>query len=250
MSDSPEALERLRRRVPVIGTLQSICAPTLTEIAILSGYDFIVLDCEHSVLDEPSQLASLQVISGTEAFSVVRVRPQDFAAVGRYLDFGAHAILLPDVRSAADASAFVAAATHGPRGTRSSTGAVRANRYGIPSSKQAPAPLLLAMIEGAQAVDAIEAIAATPGLDGLVIGPNDLAADLDVVDDFSAPAYVAAFTAVEQAAKRERLILGSRTHPGFPIERLLGAGHCFILAGRDVAAIREGYRLNLREARR
>ena len=106
------------------------------------------------------------------------------------------------------------------------------------------------MIESAQAIDAIEAIAATPGLDGLLIGPHDLAADLGVPGDFSAPAYVKAFTAVERAAKSADLILGSRTHPGFPTERLIEAGHSFILAGSDVAAVIEGYRLNLAEVRR
>jgi 4-hydroxy-2-oxoheptanedioate aldolase len=250
LSDSPAALERLRRRQPVFGALQTICAPTLTEIAILSGYDFIILDCEHSVLDEPAHLLCLQAISGTHGFAVVRVRRQDFDAVGRYLDLGAHAILLPDVRSVTDASAFVAAATHGPHGTRSSTGArTRAQQYGLASHRQSRSALLLAMIEGARAIDAIDAIAATPGLDGLVIGPHDLAADLGVPADFSAPVYVTAFAAVERAAKSAGLILGSRIHPGFPIERLLEAGHRFILAGSDVAAVVEGYRLNLLDVR-
>jgi 4-hydroxy-2-oxoheptanedioate aldolase len=250
LCDSPGALERLRRREAVFGAMQTISSPTLTEIAIVSGYDFITLDCEHSVLDERAHLLCLQVISGSYAFAAVRVRRQDLDAVGRYLDLGAHAILMSDVRSVADASAFVAAATYGPHGTRSSSGGrKRAQRYGLASRRQAQAPLLLAMIEGAQAVEAIEAIAATPGLDGLVIGPNDLAADLGV-PDFFAPAYVKAFAAVERAAQTAGLILGSRTHPGFPIERLLEAGHCFILAGSDVGAIVEGYRLNLAEVRR
>ncbi len=248
-SRSRGTLSRLRRREPVFGTLQSIPSPMLTEIALWSGYDFIILDIEHGVLDEPSLLASLQVISHTPAFAVVRVRPRDYGAVGRYLDFGADGILLPDVCSALEAQLFVAAATHGPYGSRSSSGSARALHYGLGSRANCGSPLLLAMIEGADAVSNIDAILATPGLDGAVIGPHDLAADLGAENDFSTPAYQAAFTRIEEAATRAGVLLGSRTHPGFPIERLLSAGHSFILASGDVSALRDGFRAHLQAVR-
>lgn len=242
-------LSRLRRHEPVYGTLQSIPSPILTEIALWSGYDFIILDVEHGVLDEPSLLASLQVISHTPAFAVVRVRPRDFSAVGRYLDFGADGILLPDVCSSLEAQMFVAAASYGPYGSRSSSSSARAMHYGLGGRASCGSPLLLAMIEGAEAVSNIDAIVATPGLDGAVIGPHDLAADLGTENDFSAPAYHEAFTRIEEAATRAGVLLGSRTHPGFPIERLRSAGHSFILASGDVSALRDGYRAHLEAAR-
>lgn len=244
------ALARLRQGQAVFGTLQSIPTSLVTEIAVLSGYDFVILDCEHAVLDEPSHVASLQVISSSDAFSIVRVRPKDFDAVGRYLDFGADGILLPDVQSAAQAREFVAAANQGPKGTRSSTGgSARALRYGIGSKVPAAQPLLLAMIEGTAAVAAIDEIATTAGLDGLVIGPHDLAADLGIADDFSTSAYAQAFAAVERAGARAGLLLGTRAHPGYPVERLLQCGHRFILVGADIAALRDGYRANLDAAK-
>jgi 2-keto-3-deoxy-L-rhamnonate aldolase RhmA/pimeloyl-ACP methyl ester carboxylesterase len=245
------ALARLRLGEPVFGALQSIPTPMVTEIAVWSGYDFVILDCEHAIVDETAHLAALQVISGSDAFAVVRVRPGDLSAVGRYLDIGADGILLPDVRSAAEAQAFVAAAFHAPAGTRSSTGgSARATRYRLVNNEPRARPLLLAMIEGAQAVSAISAIAATPGLDGLVIGPYDLAADLGVPEDFSMPVYRETFAAVERAAVRAGILLGSRSHPGFSIERLLDAGHRFILLSSDAAALRDGYRAHLEAVRR
>jgi 2-keto-3-deoxy-L-rhamnonate aldolase RhmA len=248
---SPVALARLRLRLPVFGILQTIPNATLTEMALWSGYDFVILDCEHGVVDEQAHLACLRVISGSQAFSVVRVRPGDIGAVGRYLDFGADGIMLPGVQTAADAAGFVAAATHGPVGTRSSTGSgSRAARYGLHDQAAGERPLLLAMIEGKQAVANIAAIVATPGLDGLVIGPYDLSADLGCPYDYSSPAYNDAFVRIEQAATGARLLLGTAAHAGFPVERLLGSGHCFILASVDIFALRDGYRSHLEAARK
>jgi 2-keto-3-deoxy-L-rhamnonate aldolase RhmA len=236
------AAARLRSREPVFGVMQLVPVPTVTELAVWSGSDFIVLDCQYGAMDELAHLAALQLISGSDALGCIRVRPGDLGAVGRYLDFGADAIMLPDVSTAADAAAFVAAATHGPTGTRSSTGSgARAARYGMDGRSDLEKPLLLAIIESAEAVANIAAIAATPGLGGLVIGPNDLSANLGSMGDFSTPAYISAFTTVEQAASRAGLILGSSIHSGFGIERLLQGGHCFILAGSDVSALRDGF---------
>jgi 4-hydroxy-2-oxoheptanedioate aldolase len=243
-------IERLKQGQPFFGVMQSIPSPTLTEIALLSGFDFIVLDREHAAVDESAQLASIQVVSLSGGFVLVRLRANEFAAVGRYLDFGVNGILMPDVCSAEDASLFVAAATHGPRGTRSWTGGgSRVQRYGLDPHAAPVKPLLLAMIEGAAGVRAIEGIVATEGLDGIVIGPHDLSADLDSPNDFSTEAYRTAFETVEAAVTRRGKILGSRTHPGFPIERLLAAGHRFILTCGDVSALRDGFHLHLEAVR-
>ena len=243
-------LQRLRSGEPVFGALQMMPGPTVTELAVWAGFDFVLIDCEHGVVDEPAQVASLQMLSGSDAFAVVRVRPGDLASVGRYLDFGADGIMMPDVRSAAAAVAFVAAATHGPTGTRSSTGSgSRAARYGLAAPPPGDPPLLLAMIESAAAVASIASIVETPGIGGIVIGPYDLAADLGCAGDFSAPAYQAAFETVESAAVRHGLALGSVPHPGFPAERLIAAGHRLILASVDVFALRDGLRSHLAAAR-
>jgi 2-keto-3-deoxy-L-rhamnonate aldolase RhmA len=231
------AIDRLRARNPVFGIVQTIPVPTVTELAVWCGADFIILDCEHGVIDEPAHVSCLQAI-GTTAFACVRVRPGDFNAVGRYLDFGADAILMPDVRGATDAAAFVAAAIPGPRGTRGSTGSARATRYGL--DRSVPQPLLLALVESGEAVANIRAIAATPGLDGVVIGPSDLSADLDCDNDFSAPRYCAAFEMVERSASAAGLLLGTRPHGAFAAERLMSSGHCFIIATSDIGALRAG----------
>jgi 4-hydroxy-2-oxoheptanedioate aldolase len=244
----------LYARELLIGALQTLPSTLATEVALRSGFDFIIIDCEHGVIDEPAQIASLQIISSTDALAVVRVRPRDFNAVSRYLDFGADAILLANVQTPDDASQFVAAGAHWHDGTRSSSVRTRLDRFDIESDPRwsiasRPPPALLAMIEGRAAVNCIDAIAATPGLTGLVIGPNDLAADLDCPNDFTSPVYEAAFAAIEHAASRADLLLGSKVHPGFPAERLVQNGHRFILASSDSAALRHGFQVHLKAAR-
>ena len=246
--NTTQALGRLRRLEPVFGLIQTIPVPALTELAVWSGYDFVILDGEHGIADEPAHLACLQAISGSDAFAAVRVQPGNFGAVGRYLDLGAHAILMPDVQTPADAAALVAAATHGPKGTRSSTGSARVSRYGLGRLTDEP-PLLLAMIESQKAVRHIAAIVATPGISGVVIGPSDLSADLDCPNDFSSSAYLQAFRQIERAATDARLVFGTKPHPGFELEQLLAAGHRFIIAAADINILRDGYCTQLAAAR-
>jgi 4-hydroxy-2-oxoheptanedioate aldolase len=242
------SLQRLRRREPVFGIMQTLPSPALTELAVWSGFDFVILDCEHGIVDEPAHVACLQVIANSGAFAAVRVRPKDFGSVGRYLDFGADAILLPDIETTADAVAFVSAATYGPRGTRSSTRSVRGAHYGL-SSVALAEPLLFAMIEGRRALAEIAAIAGTPGISGLVIGPNDLSADLGCPSEFGAPAYSAAMSQIAQAAADANSLLGTIAHSHYPIERLLAVGHRFIIVSSDVAIVRDGCKSQLAAAR-
>jgi 4-hydroxy-2-oxoheptanedioate aldolase len=178
------------------------------------------------------------------------VRPNDLGAVGRYLDFGTDAILMPDVQSPEAAAAFVAAGTFAPRGLRSSTGgAARAKRFGLVDEPDQNQPLMVALIEGTQAVQRIDEIAAVEGLGGLVIGPHDLSADLGGSGDFANPEYQAAFAKVETAALRAGLIVGSRPHPGYPLERLIARGHRLIVLSADILALRDGFKAHLASAR-
>ncbi|QGZ94932.1 HpcH/HpaI aldolase family protein [Terricaulis silvestris] len=241
------ALSRLRAGGHVHGVLQTMPSSAISELAILVGFDFVILDCEHGLIDAGAHLSCLQVISATPAFSAVRVRPHDLHAVGRYLDLGADAILMPNVRNTQEAKAFVAAATHGPRGTRSSTGSgARASRYGLGAEGERAEPLLLAMIESREAVNDIEAIANTLGLGGFVIGPHDLSSDLGC--EKSTLAYLEAVTAIEGAAKRAHLVLGTGAYAGAGLDALKERGYRFILSSVDVLALRDGLGAHLAAA--
>lgn len=221
----------------MFGLVQALVSPQISELAIWAGFDFLILDCEHGVADEAGHLACLATAQNYPAFVAVRLRKGDLAAVGRYADWGADALLMPDVGSVGEAEAFVAAARPGKSGSRSSASLTRAGHYGL----RAPAspPLLLAMIESAAGVAAADGIAAA-GVDGLVIGPSDLSADLGL--PYASDAYRIAFEQVEQAARARGKILGSRFHPPFDRDRLVAGGHRFILAASDLGILAGGLR--------
>jgi 4-hydroxy-2-oxoheptanedioate aldolase len=244
------ARARLARGEPLFGVMQTIPAPALTELAVWSGYDFVILDCEHGEVDEAAHLSSIRAFSGSSALVVVRVGSADYSNVGRYLDFGADVIVMPDVKSAKEAARFVAAGTAGPSGTRSSSRAVRAARYGLSTSDQAGSPLLWATIESASGVAALADIAETPGLCGVIVGPSDLSADLGCPYEFASPSYMSALATIEQAVQATHIPLGTIVHAGFPVERLLAAGHRLIIVTVDVAILREGLATHLTAARR
>jgi len=222
------ALARLRAGDVVFGAIQAIPGAAGTDVAIRAGAEFVILDCEHGLADEDAHKASMRALAKEDAFSAIRVRPDDLDAVGSYARLGADVILMPNIKSAAAAHAFVAAGSEG--------------RSADPASEQETAPLLMAMIESKAAVAQIRDIAATPGLGGVVVGPNDLCADFGDGADFAAPVFQEALVAVERAAAETAIVLGSGVYPGISVTRLLQGGHTFILAASDVGALETGYR--------
>jgi len=170
-----EAGERL------LGVLLRMPGEELVEMAAVAGFDFVLVDCEHGPADVVALRQHMAVAAVHRVPVVVRVGENDAGMMLRALDQGAEGILAPHVDSAADARALVSAAHYPPIGTRGFATYSRAGRFG---QTDAPAhrdwflanTLVLGMIESPAGVAAAEEIVATPGLDGIMIGPADLAA--------------------------------------------------------------------------
>jgi 2-keto-3-deoxy-L-rhamnonate aldolase RhmA len=242
------ALARLRDGESVYGMLQILQEAAITELAVWCGYDFVLLDCEHGVLDEAQQLGSLRSVTASDAFSLVRLRSRDESAVTRYIEFGADGVIVPDVNTRAQAENLVLAVA------RSRTGVSRAERYGLEiDHRPATTPLLLVMMETAQSIEQAESILDVPGIDGAIVGPRDLSRNLGIPNDFAAPAYVAALDRVETAARSHQKLLGTRPNPAFPASVLIQRGYRLIILAADVALVRtvfasalESQRLSIR----
>lgn len=166
---------------PQIGFWCTIPGGYVAEILAGSGFDWILFDTEHSPSDPISVLPQLQAAAAYPVSSVVRAAWNDAVLVKRFLDVGAQTLLLPFVQDADEARAAVAAVRYPPRGVRGVSTLSRATRFGrVPDypTRAEEELCLLVQVETAEALGEIEAIAAVDGVDGIFIGPSDLAASM------------------------------------------------------------------------
>jgi 2-keto-3-deoxy-L-rhamnonate aldolase RhmA len=246
--------ERLSTQRALIGLLQTHHNPTLAEIAAMCGYDFVLLDGEHGVFNERDYLEALRTLAATDTLAMVRLGNHDTQALGRYLDMGADAIVVPNVSTVAQARALVRAMEYPPAGTRGFGASLhRATHYGINLAAHVKAPrqgvCLVVIIESASGVSNVEDIVAVEGVDAVLVGPSDLAADLGCPGEFSQLEYVQAVARIEQAAADRGKIYGTAPHPGHHLEALVSRGHRLLIVDDDVSLIREAMSTQVTKAR-
>jgi 4-hydroxy-2-oxoheptanedioate aldolase len=246
--------ERLSTQRALIGLLQTHPNPPLAEMAGMCGYDFLMLDCEHGLFSEIDHLQTLQALAAADVAAMMRLKNHDTQAVGRYLDMGADAIMVPNVSTADEARALVRAMNYPPAGTRGfGAPGHRATRYGMDLAMHLKAPregvCLLVMIESAPGVANVEDILAVEGVDGVFIGPSDLTANLGSPRDFAQPLYAQAVERIERAASNEGKIIGTAPHPGAPVETLVTRGHRLLIIGADMPLICEAMSAQVAKAK-
>ena len=176
-----ELKRNLRAGKVQTGCWISLASVTSAEICAGAGFDWVLIDMEHAPNELPLVHNQLHASAAYPCSTVVRAPWNDMVLIKRLLDVGVQSLLLPYVQSAEEARRAVAAVRYPPRGVRGVSANSRANRFGRVEDYFARADAevcLLLQIETRQAVDQIEKMAAIDGVDGLFIGPQDLAADL------------------------------------------------------------------------
>jgi 4-hydroxy-2-oxoheptanedioate aldolase len=187
-----------------IGLWASLANAYTAEIVAGAGFDWIVLDGEHSPNDPPIILTQLQAVAPYPVMPVVRIAWNDTVLVKRYLDIGAQTLLVPYVGNAREAASAVAAMRYPTRGVRGVAGITRASRFGRVKdyAKRAEEGLcLLVQVETLEGLENLEAIARTDGVDGVFIGPADLAAALGHLGDQQ---HARVQSAIQDAIRRIR----------------------------------------------
>ncbi len=162
-----------------VGLWCGLASPIAAEILAGAGFDWIVIDGEHAPNDITTLLPQLQAMRGGTAEPVFRVPWNDMVIIKRALDVGARSLLIPFVQNAEEARKAVAATRYPPLGIRGVSVAPRANDYGRMQNYHRNAHLdtcVLVQLETKDALKEIEAVAAVEGVDGIFIGPSDLAA--------------------------------------------------------------------------
>src|SRR5688572_1805203 len=171
----------LRAARPQIGLWSSLSSNYSVEVIAGAGFDWILLDTEHSPADLENLLTQLQAAAPYPAHAVVRVPWNDMVTMKRVLDIGAQSLLVPYVSTPAEAKSAVSYTRYPPAGVRGVAGTTRASRFGgvADYAKRAHEEIcVLVQVETQQALDSIEAICGIDGVDGVFIGPADLHASL------------------------------------------------------------------------
>ena len=232
----------LKAGKPQIGIWSSLSSHIVAEILAHSGFDWVLLDTEHSPNELPMVQSQLHAMQGGSANPVVRVPWNDMVMIKRYLDIGAQSLLIPYVQSVEEAQNAVKFTRYPQAGVRGVAGGTRAAGYGRTKDylKRAHEQLcVLVQVETRKAMASIEAIAAVDGIDGVFIGPNDLSADMGYLGNWQHPEV---WKVMEEAAKKIRQ---AGKAPGILVgeadgKRCLDLGYLFVAVGSDIGLLRAG----------
>lgn len=223
-----------------IGLWNSIPGPVVAEAVATCGFDWIVIDTEHSLTDVPDTMAMLQAMAPYPVSAAVRPATNDAVLIKRLLDLGAQTLVIPYVQSVDEARAAVAAVRYAPRGMRGMAGMTRASGFGGIAdyvSRAEDEICLILQLETALALDRLEEIAAVDGVDGLFIGPADLAASMGYPGQLAHPEVV---KAIEDAIRR--IVAAGKPagiltfDPAFA-RACMGWGSRFTAVGMDLALL-------------
>ncbi|MGE5638813.1 MAG: HpcH/HpaI aldolase family protein [Clostridia bacterium] len=233
----------LRAGKPQIGLWSSLSSNYTVEVIAGAGFDWILLDCEHSPNDLESLLTQLQAAAPYPTTPIVRVPWNDMVTIKRVLDIGAQSLLVPYVSTAEEARAAVSYTRYPQAGARGVAGTTRATRFGRIKdyAKRAHEELcLLVQVETEAAVANIESICAVDGIDGVFIGPADLHASMGYPGEVANPKVK---PLIDEAIKRIRKAgraPGILTPSEADAKHWLGCGALFVAVGADVGILARG----------
>lgn len=235
----------LMARKRLIGCWCALGSPITTEVLGLAGFDWLLLDSEHGPNDVLSLVPQLMALKDSPSAPIVRPQWNDGVVVKRLLDIGFYNFLFPYIQSGEEACRAVASTRYPPEGTRGVAVAHRSNRYGTVEHYQDLVNdniAIVVQIESRAAVDAVDEIVAVPGVDGLFIGPSDLAADLGHRGNPKHEAVQAAMMRVFESAAAHGKPAGILAPIEADARRYMELGATMVGVGSDVTVLRDGTR--------
>ena len=230
---------------PQIGIWSSLCSNLAAEVISTTGFDWALIDMEHSPNDLASVLSQLQAYAGSKTTPVVRPPWNEPVMVKRLLDLGCFSLLFPMVQTPEEAEAAVRAFRYPPHGVRGVSLTHRGNRYGEATDYLERAEdeiAILVQIETMSALDRVAEIAAVDGVTGVFFGPADLSADMGLIGKPGHPDVTAAIErgckAVREAGKPAGILIGDVAQS----VHWLKTGMRFVACGTDLGLLAKGGR--------
>jgi 2-keto-3-deoxy-L-rhamnonate aldolase RhmA len=214
MGLSSKLKQALASREPTLGTWLSIGHTAVAEVVCQAGFDWVVVDMEHSATTSAQMLRLIQVIDLSGLPALVRVGANEPLPIKQAMDAGAAGVIVPMVNSAEDARRAVASVKYPTEGSRG-VGLSRAQGWGFGFDEYVKAlasdSVVIAQIEHIDAIRDLEAILAMPGIDGTLIGPYDLSGSLGFPGQFDRPEVRAALERYESVCHAAGKPLGAHS---------------------------------------
>jgi 4-hydroxy-2-oxoheptanedioate aldolase len=224
-----------------VGLWVGLADAYVSELLASTGFDWLALDAEHSPNDPRTILQQLQAIAPYPTHPVVRTLSDDVSLMKQYLDIGAQTVLVPMVETAEQAARIVSATRYPPGGVRGVGSALaRAARWSqvdnyLQSCEQEIC--VLVQVETTKGIENLDAIAATPGVDGVFFGPSDLAASMGLLGRSGDPAVRAAVEGGIRAVVASGKAAGVLTVDAAAARRYIDVGARFVAVGLDTSLL-------------
>jgi 2-dehydro-3-deoxyglucarate aldolase len=225
-----------------IGSWITLAHPSIAEIMASSGFDWIAVDLEHSVITIREAEELIRVINLSNVTSLVRLTSNDPDQIKRVMDAGSCGVIVPMVKSKDDVKRAVDAVKYPPFGTRS-VGLARAQKYGQSFDEylewQKNESIVIVQIEHIDAVNNLEEIFSVGGIDGYIIGPYDLSASLGVPGKFEDPTFLSAMERIKKVANDMKIMGGIHIIEPEPeqLQQRINEGYQFIAYSLDIRMI-------------
>jgi 4-hydroxy-2-oxoheptanedioate aldolase len=232
--------EALKAKQKQIGLWVSLSNNYAAEVVAHSGYDWVLLDMEHSPNELNSLLGQLEVFASSTTTAIVRPDWNDPVKVKRLLDLGAPGLLFPMVQSVEEAKKAVAATRYPPRGIRGVSGSTRANAFGRTGdyfSRIEDETAVLVQIETRAALEQATEIAAVDGVSGVLFGPADIAADIGQLGKPMCEEVWELILPVARKLMAQNVAVGTLVLDAERAAQLLSDGFTFVACGSDVSLL-------------
>lgn len=245
---------RLANNELTVGSWVTLGHPSIAEIMAGAGFDWLVIDAEHSVIELSDIQTLILAMDVHDCPAIVRVTSNDANQIKRVMDAGATGVMVPFVNNAADAEAAVRHTYYPPTGTRG-VGLARAQGYGASFKSYldwlSSSAVVIVMIEHRDAVENIDEILAVPGVDAFIIGPYDLSASMGMPGEITHPDVLKAIERAREAGLAHGKPGGVHVvEPDLDeLYRQIDSGYRFLGYGLDIRVLDSLCRRDLAEIR-
>lgn len=240
------------RGEPVFGMWAALPSAFSVELMAAPGVNYVCVDQQHGLIDYPDALTMYAAAEARGVVPITRVPANAPWMIGKNLDAGAQGVIVPLVNTRQEAAAAVMACRYPPHGIRS-FGPIRA---AVVSDRRdadslGNSVLCFVMVETREGLENIDAIASTPGLDGIYVGPADLALGLGLPPDLdkTEPEHVQAVRKILESCKRHGIVAGIQCASGSSGRRYADQGFGLVTIGKDSSLLQAAARQEIRVAR-